>query len=458
MHKLAQPVLLYSRKHKLFRAGDRVGVAVSAGADSVALLRLMLELREEIGLVVSVVHLNHQLRGAESDLDEAFVRELADANQVELISRRCDVRQQASENNMGIEAAARQLRYDFFREILREGTCSKIATAHTLDDQAETVLLKVARGAGTRGMAGIWPQLAIGVVPPALNQAQSVAIVRPVLGAHRAELREYLADIGQTWREDSSNRDLRHTRNRIRHGILPRIERHVNANILETFAETAEIARAEEEYWAAEIERWIESVWRDGALNRAKLQVAPLAFQRRLVRAAAESLEMNLEFRHVEEILALGPHATASLPNARTASRCGDFIRFDEVADLTAGYEYPLSVPGAVEVPEIGTSLRTELTSSKDANDLLDARFAHRELVVRNWHPGERFWPTHTKEPRKIKELLQGRHVTGEQKRSWPVIASEGEVVWMRGFGVRRDCQAKDGLAILIREHTRAGN
>jgi tRNA(Ile)-lysidine synthase len=448
VHKLVQPVLLYTRKHKLLRAGDRVGVAVSGGADSVALLRLMLEMREEMGLVVSVLHLNHQLRGEESDLDETFVRELADANRVELISRRCDIRHHSAKKNIGIEAAARQLRYAFFSEILREDACSKVATAHTLDDQAETVLLKLARGAGTRGMAGIWPQLAI-------SQADSLAIVRPLLGTHRAELREFLSDISQPWREDSSNRDLRHMRNRIRHGILPRIERHVNANIRETFAEMAEIARAEEEYWAAEVERRINDFWRDGCLDLAKLEAAPPALQRRLVRAVAESLDLHLEFQHVEEVLALAPHATASLPNARTARRSGDFIKFDEIASLTAGYTYSLSVPGEIEVPEIGSRLKTELTGCSETDALLDAGFAHRELIVRNWHPGERFWPAHTKRPRKIKELLQDRHVTGEPKKSWPVIASGAEVVWMRGFGVRRDCQAKDGLGILIREQSR---
>ena len=318
MRKLAQSVLLYTRKHDLLRAGDRVAVAVSGGADSVALLRLMLETRDDVGLVVSVVHLNHQLRGAESDLDEAFVRELADAHRLELISRRCDVNEQAAENNMSIEAAARRLRYKFFHEILGQDACSKIATAHTLDDQAETVLLKLARGAGTRGIAGIWPKVAVSHQPSAVSddapkvddrRPTTGTIIRPLLSTRRSVLREYLVALGQTWREDSSNRDLRHTRNRIRHGILPRLERHVNPNVLETLAGAAEIARAEEEYWAREIERWLPQAWmpdaRGGSVDRKLLERFPLAVRRRLLRAAAESFGLDLRFEHVERILGL---------------------------------------------------------------------------------------------------------------------------------------------------------
>src|SRR5262249_43564950 len=178
----------------------------------------------------------------------------------------------------------------------------------------------------------------------------------------------------------------------------------------------------------------------------------PLALQRRLVRAVAASLDSNFEFRHVEEILSLGPQGKASLPNARNASRCEDFITFGPSRDVPADYAHLLPMPGSLDVPEAGLILETVfLTNAADAASLLDLRFAQRELVVRNWRPGERFW-AHAREPKKIKELLQDRHITGDEKRNWPVIASAGEIVWMRGFGVRRDFRAKDGQGILIRE------
>jgi len=252
VHKLAQNVLAYVRKQDLMRAGDRVGIALSGGADSVALFRLMLELRQEIGVVLSLIHLNHKLRGAESDADEAFVRQFAQSHGLELICDRRDVTVRATECELSLEAAGRALRYEYFRSAL-EGGLNRIATAHTLDDQAETSLLKLARGSGTRGLAGIWPKVAAShrLSPVSEDEKHGdPSIVRPLLGTRRQDLRIYLAEIGQSWREDSSNRDLRHTRNRIRHGILPRFERHVNPRVCETLAETAEIARSEEEYWA----------------------------------------------------------------------------------------------------------------------------------------------------------------------------------------------------------------
>ena len=170
MHKLAQSVLSDIHNKDLLRPGDRVGVAVSGGADSVALLRLMIELRSELGIVLSVIHLNHNLRGPESDADEQFVRELAAAHRLEFICENRDVRAYATAKKVGLEAAARKVRYEFFGELL-SGNLDRIATGHTLDDQAETVLLKFMRGAGTRGLAGIYPRVAIS------NQRSAVSSV-----------------------------------------------------------------------------------------------------------------------------------------------------------------------------------------------------------------------------------------------------------------------------------------
>lgn len=471
VRNLAQSVLAYIRKQELLAAGDRVGIAVSGGADSVALLLVMLELHDEIGLVLSVVHLNHQLRGGASDADEVFVRELAGVHALEFTCERLNVKAYAAEKNLSIEAAGRKLRYEFFRKTLETGACSKIATAHTLDDQAETVLLKLARGAGTRGMAGIWPQVAVSLQPLARSDGQPTtdhrrpttgSIVRPLLSTRRGQLREYLGELGQAWREDTSNRDLRHTRNRIRHGILPRLERHANPKVHNVLGETAEIARADEEYWAREIERWLPQVWKQdapgGCLDRKLLDRFPLAARRRLLRAAAESLGLDLQFQHVEGILGLEATGSRFLVHRWSARLEGGKVKFRKRSRADLNYRYELSVPGKIVVPEAGMEIeavstsRTEPPESCDAQAVLDSRFAGKSLTVRSWQPGERFWPSHTKEPRKIKELLQDRHITGDKKQRWPVIALGDEVVWLSGFGVRRDFQAKNGCGIWIRE------
>lgn len=473
MHKLAQSALSYVEKYDLLRPGERVGIAVSAGADSVALLRLMLELRNEIGLVISVVHLNHKLRGDESDADEHFVRELAQAQRLEIIIESRAAKPYAEEKKLGLEAAARQLRYDFFRGVLLANV-DRVATAHTMDDQAETVLLKLMRGAGTRGIAGIYPRvvisnqsLAIGKTgrdEKRISKPDVPSIVRPLLGTRRSQLREYLAEIGQTWREDSTNQDLRHTRNRIRHEVLPRLERQVNPAVIRVLTEAAEIARAEEDHWALEVERLLPEIWREaGTLNFNQLNAVPLAVRRRLARAAAESLGLALEFSHVEEILGLsheGDHA--SLPGRWVVSRRKGQLEFQVFREVSSNYEYQLSIPGKLAVPEAGIEIETALVGGNsqlhphDLENLIASALVAGALVVRNWRPGEQFWPAHTKAPKKIKELLQDRHLTGEEKQRWPVVASGDEIVWLRGFGVRRDLHAKGENGVSIREIKRA--
>jgi tRNA(Ile)-lysidine synthase len=462
VHKLAESVLGYVRKHELLRAGDRVGVAVSGGADSVALLRILLELRSELGIVLFVLHLNHKLRAEESDADEGFVRSLASAHGQEIVCEGRDVKAYAAEKKLSLEAGAREVRYEFFREAL--GELDRIATAHTLDDQAETVLMKLARGAGTRGLAGIYPKVSI--QHSALSiQLGAKAVVRPLLSIRRERVVEYLGEIGQSWREDSSNRDLRHTRNRVRHGILPRLEENVNPAVREALAEAAEIARGEEEYWAGEIARMLPAVWertdRGGRLYCDRLGKVGLAARRRLVRAAGEALGLNLEFRQVEEILGLDSEgARASLSGGWVALLQKGELRFELISlseaasDETSDYRYELSVPGEVVVSESGITVKASRVESGgegyNPEHLLDSKYAGTGLIVRNWVAGERFWPAHTKDPKKIKELLQDRHITGDEKRLWPVVASGDEIVFVAGLGVRRDLLARGGVGVLI--------
>ena len=465
MHKLAQSVVEYIRKHDLLRPGDRVGIAVSGGADSVALLRLMLELRDELGIVLSVIHLNHKLRGADSDADEQFVCGLARSHKLEILAESRDVKSFSAEKKLSLEAAAREARYEFFRRILLSQV-NRVATAHTLDDQAETVLLKLTRGAGTRGLAGIYPKKAVSHQPSAISKDQPdlnrdvKTIIRPLLGSRRSAVRSYLAEVGQAWHEDASNQDLRHTRNRIRQEILPLLERNVNPAVCETLSESAEIARVEEEYWVKEIDCLLPEIWsanEHGGELKLSSRSLPLALRRRLLRAAAENLGLALEFRQVEEILGDGSGKGSSvLPGQWTVMRHGDIVTFTRARQTVSEYQYELPVPGKVSVAEAEIVLETSVPDGSDlshkGDDLVHSRFAQHKWVVRNWRAGERFWPAHTKEPKKIKELLQDRHITGQEKQRWPVIACGDDIIWMKRFGVCRDFQANGGDGVLIRE------
>jgi tRNA(Ile)-lysidine synthase len=479
VQKLAQSVLEYIHRHELLKAGDRVGVAVSGGADSVALLRLLLELSKELGIVLSVVHFNHKLRGAEADADQQFGLELARRNKLLSYCESGDVAADAAERHLSVEAAAREMRYEYFRRLLLGGGLNRIATAHTLDDQAETVLLRIVRGAGTRGLAGIYPRLSVANSQSSASRQESeAAIIRPFLETRRKELAAYLIGLEQGWREDSSNRDLRHSRNRVRHGILPRLERNLNPAVREALAETAEIARAEEEFWASQVATVLRRAWeagperrRDsrqdarGMLNIAVLTNLPLALQRRVLRAAAESVGLRLEFRHVEEILNVasrqpGSSKSTLLPGNWVASCTRNELRFEPsgVAKEATNYEYRLPVPGRLEVPEAGALFEVVLVPGRvgpgyNPEHLFDPELLAKELWVRNWRAGDRFRPAHTKSPKKIKELLQERHVTGRERKLWPVVVSGDDVVWVRGFPAPAQYQPRDeAKAVVIRE------
>ena len=234
----------------LLKPGLRLAVGLSGGADSVALVRALAARSEELGLVLHAAHLHHGLRGDEADGDLAFCRELAAKLGLPFHEARVDTAAEARADRKSgksaetIEEAARRLRYSWFRTLMSEIPLHAVATAHTLDDQAETVLAKFLRGAWTEGLAGIAPVL----------EFPEGRVVRPLLAVTRAEIEAYLRGLGQDWREDSTNRHLTFTRNRIRHELLPLLEGW-NPRLREHLAQMAAIARDEEVWWQAELAR-----------------------------------------------------------------------------------------------------------------------------------------------------------------------------------------------------------
>lgn len=476
MHELAEQLLHTIRKQGSIRAGDRVAAAVSSGADSVALLCLLLELRAELGIVLSVAHVNHKLRGEESEDDERFVARLAFQHELDFHVRPAPV---DANDPAGIEGAARKLRYDFFRELAREGRVSKIATAHTLDDQAETVLLRIFRGTGIRGLAGIHPRIVFEEQGRAFGE-----VVRPLLGFRRATLLEFLRERGQAWREDSSNRDTAFLRNRVRHHLLPMIAEEFGEAAIEHMSELADIARAEEE-WAVDSGRWSASTQYpvpstqcpskpgsgklDMTLDVERLLALPLAVQRRLVRSWLEggAPEVRISFRLIEEALELagGPAGgKLELPGGWNLRRGRQELLLEPTEQTGRGdasdYQYSLAVPGSVEVLELGARIEARVVDAgsvpeEEREQLLDPSRLPKEVVIRNWRAGDRFWPAHTAAEKKVKELLTDRHATGSKKKLWPVAVSEGTgIIWMRGFVVPAALRAPAGAsqAIWIQE------
>ena len=269
------------RTYDMLPSGGTVLCAVSGGADSMCLLVWLLELGAKYGCTVAAAHYNHGLRGAQADADEAFVRSWCAGRGVPFYAGRGDVAAAAKEHGWSIEEAGRNLRYAFLSETAEQIGALRVATAHNRGDNAETVLLNLIRGTGLTGLSGIAPVRGI--------------FVRPLLDTPRQEIEAYLAEHGIPHVEDRTNTDPAHTRNRIRHEVLPLL-RQLNPRVEETLAQTAGVLRQEDAYLRAAAERVCRQVERRGesaALERKALLELPAALQGRVVRSMLDLLQVS---------------------------------------------------------------------------------------------------------------------------------------------------------------------
>jgi tRNA(Ile)-lysidine synthase len=450
-------------RYSMFRHGARVGVAVSGGADSVCLLHVLREIAPRWNLHLHVLHLNHGLRGEESDADERSVRDLAQA--MGLPIRVGEWTGPAAGDNL--EQAARERRLSFFREAMDSEQLEKVALGHTRSDQAETVIFRLLRGAGTAGLAGIRP-------------TNSTGIVRPLLCVNRLEVETWLGERGLSWRDDSSNATSQFARNRIRHELLPFLAREWNPAIAETLANTAEWAQAEDAYWEAEIERLAAGVLSHSGnailLNTNDLAVLPLAAARRLMRRAMETVKgdlLGIGFGHVEAALALASgnegHGRFQAPGL-DVYRSFDWMRIAPPGIDTLenrNYRFPAPVPGSVEILNSGRWVVLEVIDKASGtgppsdsvynNEVgcVDWERVSGPLELRNWRPGDQYQPFGYPHEEKIKTLFQKTRVPLWDRRHWPVLTDGPFIVWARRFGPAAS-YAVDGntrTALTIREN-----
>jgi tRNA(Ile)-lysidine synthase len=421
--------------------GGRVAVAVSGGPDSVCLLHVLLDLAPSSSVSLSVAHLNHQLRGAESDEDEKFVARLAERLGLPYHCTRVNV----AEGHDNLEQAGRRARRTFFTSL----GADRIALGHTRDDQAETVLFRLLRGSGLRGLAGIYPVTAGGYI-------------RPLIDVTRAEVEEFLRARSIPWRCDPSNLDLRFARNRIRHSLLPQLTRDWNPRIGESLAQLATLAQDEECWWRTYIGEVSSGILvrRAGGIELSAPAVAelPAAVSRRLIRGAIAQVKgdlRRLEFGHVERILQLAAQPEGDgrlrLPGL-DIRRSFDWIR---IAPAAAGPEFPatrLVIPGVYPAGD-GARLHLEVFASspdappapKDAT-LKAAELSLRRLPpvleLRGWKPGDHYRPQGQMRDQKIKEMFQAERVPSWLRLSWPIVSSGDTILWARTFGAAAEFAA----------------
>jgi tRNA(Ile)-lysidine synthase len=428
-------------RHNMLARGRRIGVAVSGGADSVFLLRAL----HELGLAAAVLHVNHKLRGADYGLDETFVAELARALGLPFHTATRPV----PEGNL--EQEARRSRYAFFLEIVGAGKCDAVATGHSLDDQAETVLSRFLRGAGTAGLSGIRPTTREG-------------IIRPLLGVRREAIRTWLRDRNLPWREDCTNAQTEFLRNRLRHDLMPQLAT-LNPSLPEVLASTADWARAEESWWETQLDRLEPEIFQIQPevvlFQTARFLTQPVAVQRRLLRRGIERVRGSLraiDFRHIEAIRHLAESREGSgriqLPNL-DIYRSFDWLRLAPVgydSRLPRDFEASLAAPGVTVVPDRGLIVEMELVLPPAVYnrqmDVLDWGRCESLLTVRNWRPGDSYTPAGRSGAEKIKTLFQENRVPLWEH--WPVIVQGDSIVWAREFGVAGEFAARPDSTRLL--------
>lgn len=433
---------------------DSILVACSGGPDSVALLLLLTELAQRGGdYAITVAHFNHGLRGSESDGDARFVEGLAKTMGLECIVQRGDVKGRKRLTGETIQEAARALRYEFLREVRAQKGIKWIATAHTADDQAEEVILRLLRGTSLAGISGI----------PARTED---GIIRPLLQVEKNELLAYLADRGQNYRQDSSNQSSKYLRNLVRKRVIPELKR-INPSILSAVSRTTRLLSEDNEFLEALAQRAYKEaiVFSDGAqveFSVARLKELERPILRRVMKRALRHLNpqvfRSLRMEHLDALLALAGDETSvkgvTLPKQIVAKRVYDRLKFykkeGDTGRIQDGIVQPFTptrlngpgrvslsgTAGALEIKDCGLGLSFNRHRGLIKRLYVDAGRLNFPLTVRSRQEGERFWPLGAPRPFKLKEFLISRKVPRHVRSIVPLILSDDDVVAVAGIEV----------------------
>ena len=445
--RLLTPLLAAVRKQGTIVPGDRMLAACSGGPDSVALVALLLKLREEMPLEVRLAHFNHRLREG-ADEDERFVRDLARRWVLPFVSEGADVRSHAARKKLNLEEAGRSLRYDFLRRAAVRAGATKIATGHTMTDQAETVLMRLMRGTGLSGLAGI----------AAVVAGEPCPVVRPLLGIAGPDLRAWLAAEGIPYREDPSNLDRRFLRNRIRAELLPEIGRRYEPRIVAHLARLAAIIREEDELIGGFVRELAdEFIIRKGGDSFLDLKTLPLllpALARRIAREYLRELQGDLRdisYEDVESLLSLGEGKDLPLRKGLVLRREGGRVGRKKVRPPSKAYKILWDGRGEVVVAEAGMAFRGTRRKAEgrrpsfknDDRTGADLDLARLEfpLVIRNRRPGDLYRPLGAPGRKKLKEILRAKGIPVAARDRLPVFLSGGEIIWAPGLPVAEKCK-----------------
>lgn len=471
MHPLEREILALCQENGLLLPGERLVVGVSGGPDSMALLHLLAGLAATLEITMVVAHADHGLRPEAAAHEEELVRQQATRWGIPCVVDHLAVKERARTQGQSLEEAARDLRYAFFATMAANHGAHKIAVAHTADDQAEEVLLRLIRGSGKKGLSG-------------MTLLRDGAVVRPLLTTAKERLLAYLHDRGIPFAVDRSNSDRRYLRNRVRLDLLPYLAQF-NPNIKQTLRQTATILRDEEALLAAQVEAEYGRLVTEGrdaagptaSMERARLNRQPLAIRRRIMEKMLIYLGAAPGFRQIEGLLDLAQTANSGelhLHNGLRASAVQELLRLwyphGKVAHrrttrVTAHpFHLQLPHPGRYLLPESGQELQVELISGQvtmaeigdNGIDLLDADKVPFPLLVRSRLPGDRFHPLNSKGSKTIGDFLTDLKMPLEQRNTLPLLLCKGEIVALLGVRIAHHCRVTASSRTILKVTVRS--
>jgi tRNA(Ile)-lysidine synthase len=421
------------KKYNMLTQGEKVVLGVSGGADSIAMLYAFNELID-YGLEIIVAHLNHGIREDEAKRDSDFVKETAKSLGLTFVYGEVDTLKFKEESALSLEDAARTLRYKFFNQVMNKHYATKIATAHTMDDQAETVLMRLLRGSGSKGLSGI---------PPVSN-----SIVRPLIDTSRSEVEEYLRSKKVEWVEDTTNESMEFLRNRVRHNLLVELESY-NPQIKETLSRTADILRAEEEFISKEALKHFGNIFSPnkseliGDLKHYRNIDKSLRFS--LLRLAIEKIAgslKNISSIHIvsadDFLLSDAASGEVELPQGTVMVKGYDIFLVTKKSELEREFSYTIQTAGKWSFPEFEVELSILKTDTLDENDesvaYFDPETVEFPLQVRNFNPGDRFSPLGMTTSKKLQDYFTDIKLPQFLRSRVPIFICSGEIMWLGGI------------------------
>lgn len=439
-------------QHKMIKDDEIVIVAVSGGADSLALLYGLHALRLQLNCKLHVVHLNHCLR-PDADADAEFVQQHAADLKLPCTIQRAEVPHLAKQWKLSVEAAGRRARYQFYESATTEVNATKVALGHHQDDIAETVLMNLIRGSGTTGLKGIAP-------------VREAKFIRPLAGFTRQQIEAFLTCIGVVPRQDTTNTDTYYLRNRVRHELIPQLESDYNPNIKTGLSRTADVLRAESEYLDTVARKALETCRVEGqhkyvVLDRMKFRKYHVALQRRMLRQSVSEMSgdtNDLYFAHCEKMLNLieagASNALLALPNDLRFRRAYQQLIFERRPVEIESFAYPVATVGRTSIEILNTEITAELGDAESSRTLtlpdgkFEAIFDYEKLrkvfvkpsseivplTVRNRQQGDRFQPYGMRGTKKIKDFLIDAKVPRSERDSIPLLVCGDEILWVIGY------------------------